>query len=41
MLAVHVSAVPECDHHDEEHVVVDRIDDPVVADSDSVSVSAG
>lgn len=39
-LAVHVSTVPKGDDHDEEHVVVDGVDDPVVTDAYSVARSA-
>ena len=39
--APNLAAMADCDHHDRQDVLVDRVDDAVVADSDPVGVAAG
>jgi hypothetical protein len=40
VLAVHVSPVAECDDDDEQHVVLDRVDDPVITHAHTVPRTA-
>jgi hypothetical protein len=39
-LAVNVTAVAEGDHYDQEYVVLDGVEDPIVADTHPVSGTA-
>lgn len=41
VFAIDLAAMADCDDHDRQDVLVDRVDDAIVTDSDPVGITAG